>query len=530
MKRLFLIFLLTASAWGDSFITEPTLHFVGGSGTKAGDANAGGGCTVATFSGDATDYFGTNGAALYNNAACSLSDSGSSVMITSEGNFGTDIVVGTLVNVDFAAAGEFTDGVYEITAVTDANSVTIDLTWAASGDTAEVWVGGAFTDVYTATNNEDSTDVVDDDGAFHHRYIMTNKDETISTSIEPEGGNRGSSKFVHIIGYNTKIHVETVASGLYQVLSDMDVGSYSGPYADNFSTSYYGGSIEAIRKVENGAYYKRPNADWIQWDADDNAIDVITVAGDNTQFRNIYAFNTDKSANADCVYASAAREGSMFINCWFDVADDRIAGANLDEAVFLDCYFGADVDDTDLASLTSTLFSGCVFNGNSLTVAADNLDDCSVLNCLFYAGGSAVGLSTGTSRFLNSIFYGQTTQGILADASTQSCAVYNNIFSPVAVADYACYAGDDGTLIGSNNIAYSVTAGAALTTPYYNNGESAAFSLPNTIEEDPQFIDAANFDFRSKNGLFKGLAGFDPDQATTNIGSSNTAKVIISNQ
>ncbi|MCP4996163.1 MAG: hypothetical protein GY934_20640, partial [Gammaproteobacteria bacterium] len=143
---------------------------------------------------------------------------------------------------------------------------------------------------------------------------------------------------------------------------------------------------------------------------------------------------------------------------------------------------------------------------------------------------SAVGLSTGTSRFLNSIFYGQTTQGILADASTQSCAVYNNIFSPAAAADYAGYNNtSDGTFIGSNNLAYSASAGVVLTTTF-NDGTvgQGAFSLPNTIEEDPQFIDAANFDFRSKNGLFKGLAGFDPDQATTNIGSSNNAKVIIS--
>ena len=66
-----------------SNIDESTVHFVGGRGTKVGDANAGGGCTLATFSGDLSDYMGANGGVLYNNAGCTIDSDGGSVRITS---------------------------------------------------------------------------------------------------------------------------------------------------------------------------------------------------------------------------------------------------------------------------------------------------------------------------------------------------------------------------------------------------------------------------------------------------------------
>ncbi|MCP4993909.1 MAG: hypothetical protein GY934_09015, partial [Gammaproteobacteria bacterium] len=130
-----------------------------------------------------------DGSPLYNNAGCTLSDSGGYVKITDAGNFGTDIPAGTLVNCDFSA--DFTDGVYEITA-SDADSITIDLAWGASVATAEVWVGGAFPNCQAAWD-DDSTDVLDSAGNYHHRHIMTNVDEEFASSQTPAGGDRGSS-------------------------------------------------------------------------------------------------------------------------------------------------------------------------------------------------------------------------------------------------------------------------------------------------------------------------------------------------
>ncbi|MCP5006530.1 MAG: hypothetical protein GY941_21710 [Planctomycetes bacterium] len=387
---------------------------------------------------------------------------------------------------------------------------------------ATVTIGGAYTNLQLALD-DDSTDV-DDGAAKHNRYILTNLDETISSTIQPGAGDRATGKFVKIIGYNSAAKV--INNVLY---SDMDVQSWQ---SNDFTTSYYAGAIEAIRSVE-GAVRKRPAGDWIDIDADGNAIDVWTVGGDNIEARNLKIHNTDKAAGNDCVTASAAREGTTWINCWFDTADDLIDGGNLDESVFMDCYFGNVLGSTNASyiGMTSTLYSGCVFNGSGKTYVFANIDDSTVINCLCYGSANGIAPTSGTAKLIGNVLYEQTTYGIHLFGAANAVVMLNNIISTQAIIDIGIYGNaSGGTVIGSNNCVYSVTADAPLTVPYTNANAGAgvaAFWLKNTIEQDPQFIDASNFDFRLSVGSpcrGVGMRGFDPVESVSDIGTDSAKK------
>ena len=79
---------------------------------------------------------------------------------------------------------------------------------------------------------------------------------------------------------------------------------------------------------------------------------------------------------------------------------------------------------------------------------------------------------------------------------------HNNILAPAEISDFAVYVHSDGGSISpefSHNCVYSIGNGA-LTNQVYNAKAGEYYDLPGVvIEQDPQFREAPNGDFRPRN-------------------------------
>ncbi|KKM60032.1 hypothetical protein LCGC14_1546030, partial [marine sediment metagenome] len=141
-----------------------------------GDFDAGGGTTIAGFTGTLTDYMTATGGVLHNDSSLVLSNDGGNLAIAAATTWDTTPQVGTLVNCDFSAAlTNIDDGIFEIITASS-TSITIDGdSTGFSGKDVEVWIGGAYPDIATALNA--STLAEDPDGTYRKRYICVNVDQ-----------------------------------------------------------------------------------------------------------------------------------------------------------------------------------------------------------------------------------------------------------------------------------------------------------------------------------------------------------------
>lgn len=442
------------------FAKKDSVFFVGGRGTKAGDANAGG-CTK-EYWGDIknpnktlADVMENNGAPVSyqeawdgDQAACDVTEGDGNVEIFKSGNSYFEYCeIGLVVNVKFA--GVYPDGRYEV--ISQSNDyVGLDLDYI-SDTTCDAKVGGAFNYIQRASDVTDA--------ANYNVDILTNKDRTFTMvphtiDIDTGGGNLAINTWKRIIGIDD--------NGI-----ELAVGSYVTIDGDGLAMSIF--------KI-------------------DNVMNVI--------FRHIHACNTIVAPpfnQAGFTFpCTGVTRGIVLLECksinhGYAVYISNSNAQNISvisgvyegstRAIFIASILNGTIQGADISSIGNYVIYmmtvGVSIIGNTIRSDGTGLG--------VYAGGQINAVIT------ENVFY-NVTDGIFLAASLGNLVEYNNIFvvslaasgkaiknsaGGISYSDYSCLWAMDGAPVAANRWGGQ------------NKGE-------HSIEADPQFKDAANGDFRLK--------------------------------
>ncbi|MCK5172484.1 MAG: hypothetical protein KAR47_03785, partial [Planctomycetes bacterium] len=164
------------------FERTASVFFVGGTGTKAGSAYAGG-CTRAWYDANfsqLSDIMGANGAPLIAEAGCSYDEYDNRITKANAGEF-DGVEVGMVAYISDGDVDISTDR-YEITAVDPSGDwievSNIDASGNATGITVNI--GGAFDSLQNASDYTDA--------GMRDVDIFTNKAETLSATLDLDTG------------------------------------------------------------------------------------------------------------------------------------------------------------------------------------------------------------------------------------------------------------------------------------------------------------------------------------------------------
>lgn len=453
------------------FTEKESVFFVGGRGTKAGEANVGGGCTKDFWDlyEDLSLVMGANGEAMSDpstwngsQTACTTSNDGGNLRITKTGGF-SNCAAGLIAYIDMVFDINYIpydEMRYEVLTATD-NYIVIDLPHQGSNPTCDVKVGGAFTGIQAALGILQAS-------PEYNVFMFSNKAEIISSAMAPVyAGSPTDDVFVYITGFNT-------------VPGDMDYGQL-----------YFQGPLDAlINGVDTDCC--------VDINANDSAINLIELDTDsqNLVFKHFYLHNnsgTDK--NAIDLTGTVINLG--FINCKFDDVYD-FSNGYAGGAELVECFIKTLRHDEPAAEgFFGSRFDRCVFDGTGRTTAFKSTWE-RFYGCLFAYGNYGL-YTTGTAGLINCVFYKQTVACVLLGGATSSMWGCDNIFAPEETSDYAVLINSSGGSISlnlENSCVYSIGNGP-LTAMVSNLRTSRTYDLSgNVIEQDPLFKDPANGDFR----------------------------------
>lgn len=456
------------------FNEEDSVFFVGGRGTKAGDVNAGGGCTKAYWdgSGNLADVMGTNGepvshSSAWNNfkTACTCDEGGGGwLRITGAGYF-TNVKVGHIANVAFIDT--FTDGRYKVRSAS-ASVIELDYACGPGSTTCDVKVGGAFNKLQTALDNTDASA-----GSPHDVDILINKAETFSgvgdqIDVDTGGGSGSAGTCKRIIGVDDD--GAELSEGSYvlfdgngqscHVFKIMNVQCVEFRHIDarNAANTHYGFYITATGYCQS----------FLLKDCRSTGCK-YGIYSDTFYIRGLSIMGG--------YYSSVTGPALCFTSCrWINVLNAELAGSSA----------GALIDGDVVGTL---LVDGCVFHktaNNSLGIYTDYYDTFLIVrNCVFYNIDDCIKLNDPESRLIqyNNIF-------VLHTAATGK--IINRVSGAIKYSDYSCAWGIDGVPVASDR---------------WGGGGKPK----NAIEENPEFVDAVSGNFRLRNPNV--LRGGKPDIA-----------------
>ena len=463
----------------DIFNSEDSVFFVGGRGAKNGDANAGGGAAKADWEGslnkNLANVMGINGEPLSNSSAwngsqsaCDVYESGGGWVRIGKTGMGwfAACKVGVIANVQFA--GVYTSGRYRVKIV---GNDYIELDYVAGGagsTTCDVKVGSAFDKLQTALDNTDANA-----GSPHNVDILTNKAETFSDigdriDVDTGGGDGLAGTWKRIIGVDDD-GVE-LASGSYVTIDGNNQAchvfyinnianiQFRHIYAKDAGSNYYDFAI--IASTASKGYLLK---------------DCKTTGGKYGVYAESYhAYMI--SIEGGYYSSSGGRAVSVYQARYIHLKNVELVGATLEPLIY--GYVAGSLILDGCVLRKTAVFSAGVISNYPTTFPI-------ISNCVFYNIDNCIQLNDNDTKLIqyNNIFVLHTAASGKIITRTKGSVLYS---------DYSCAWAIDGAPVASDR-----WGGTGLPE--------------HSIEQDPQFVDADNGDFRPRNPNV--LRGGKPDIA-----------------
>ena len=318
-------------------------------------------------------------------------------------------------------------------------------------------------------------------------YKLDNADQ-IAEPLAPTGsGDVANNIKIRISGFNT-------------TPGDMDAG---GPYYQSPYEAYLDGiDTDCIVDI----------------DGNGGAFSVIQIdAKENIVFKNFYFHNTNALTGNHCVYVKNQSYGIEIDHCFFDDAYRAIAGtsnnyAPADGSLISNCFFGSILTKIGTAVRVTGVLNFIVRNvGDACGLQVEGSGG--ILGNLIVGGGNSL-TGNGSVYIKNNTVYNCTAGAIFLHRPEAIANVFNNILVPQQGSNAILIYTAGGSVRNDHNCIWGAD-GNQLATPFvtYKAGGVAPVLGDNSIEQDPEFVNAAGGDFRPRNPLL--LRGGEPDVAGT---------------
>ncbi len=447
---LFLVLALASLAFADEYTC-----LVGGSSAAAINAgwyNSSLLVAIDNHNGNGANYGDDEGITANNGGDCQIVDAG----LFSNAEAGMFIVCE--FNDQYHA-----DGVYEITATTGGNSVTIDLAFV-NVEIVEWVLGGAVLtsyDDFAGVIDFDLADVINSpyaDATSNNVYIYATGICTLSAldSVTFDNNEGAANYWLYLVGCDTAYAPSPLGTQGFTITTAADKGSPLLTIDD----------VERIA-IKNVAFLDN-----------DSGGGVPGVGESGIGFVN-----------------SAEQYGFFFENCSFDNCYQAIAGDTYTNNLLIkDCIIGKTEtnENTDVVLIgTSTKIEGGCWITAFRAIQCGAGASVFVDGTIFIGGNYAITMGSGShlASLRNCVFYNQTIANVLINTATASIIPMNSIFWVAdPAADYAILNTGNGPYIEYNNI---TNADTQVLSGFVT---STAWNL--TFTNTDPFVNASGSDFR----------------------------------
>ena len=353
-------------------------------------------------------------------------------------------------------------GRYRITYVGSGYIQCADIDDGGTNTVVDVVIGGAFEFLQDAL---DETDASNNSVTIHVQSQGTFVSTTID--IDVGGGDKTKNTFKKIVGFNTS------------------------PGDMNYGGTYYQSPLEILQAGSID------NTKTLLFDGNDDDNTIFEIDQNNIILENFHCYN---SGNAVAITFTGTPQNIVFRNCRFSYSNFVFASAA--DSVLVDSCFATNLTGNHYQlSGDSNIVLNCVsdISAGKIFVVVATVEGSQVIGCIAVGGARGIRVFTCNIIAANNTFYNQTSYGIDLTGA-QAGIAFNNIFDLASGAvglyveaagsysynDYNCFIESDGTplTVGGNGSGYEVPVKGS-----------------HSVQVDPDFVDAANGDFRVRNPL-----------------------------